>query len=156
MPTRARAAYPHTALRMSGALLRRLRVAARLGAANGNRGSGQRAMTAFEDFFERYHWALLSDDAELAARTLPVLCDTRRLALNSLQDIAFRVPRALAGPVRTATEAARIETLGCMRALSAKHKRGGSPEEVAALQVAEARCVAPAASDPEDRHDALW
>lgn len=122
---RPRRTLRHLALR--GPLLDVVRKAARLGARNGNTASGARAMVALEDFFARYHRALLSKDAEFAARTLETLRDTRAVALNAIEDLALTVPLSLGRPVRAASEAARAETLRCMSTLAAKHAPSLSP-----------------------------
>jgi hypothetical protein len=134
----ARGQLRHLALR--GRLMGVVRRAARLGARNGNSTSGVRAMAALEDFFSRYHRALLSSDAEYAARTLGTLRDTRAVALNALHDISLSVPIDLGERVLMATDAAREETLRCMSTLAAHHAPSGSP----ALAVADWSAPMPA------------
>jgi hypothetical protein len=147
----------HLALRQGGSLLRRVRRAAELGASRGNSASGARAAAALEDFFTRYHWALLHGDdgadgdakkgpdtRGLIPRTLATLRDTRALALNALAEIAFAVPLSHARPVRRAVEAARVETLTCLETLATKLAR----TDPVATQVAAAAWRGPTPHDP--------
>ena len=134
---------PHLAFR--GPLLSLVRRAARLAARNGNSASGARAMVALEDFFARYHHALLSPDVELAVRSLQTMRDTRATALNALQDLSLTVPIALGGPMRQAAEAARNETQRCMAALADRHAPSLSPS----LSAAASAWSAPQAHDPQ-------
>ena len=120
------------ALRIRGRLEAEVRKAARLGSRNGNAASGVKAMSALEDFFSRYHRAVLSNDAEFAARTLDVLRDTRAVALNALNDISMTVPSPIGGRVLKAIDLARDETLRCMSTLVARHAASGSPTMAAA------------------------
>jgi hypothetical protein len=122
---RPRQALKHLALH--GDLIDRVLRAARLGARNGNSGSGSRALASLEDFFARYHRALVSRDPALASRTLETLRDTRVVALNALTDLTMTVPLALGGPIEAAIERARSETLRCMGVLAARHAPSGSP-----------------------------
>ena len=122
---RPRQALKHLA--SHGDLIDRVLRAARLGARNGNSGSGSRALASLEDFFARYHRALVSRDPALASRTLETLRDTRVVALNALTDLTMTVPLALGGPIEAAIERARSETLRCMSALAARHAPSGSP-----------------------------
>ena len=125
--------------------------------------SRQRALVALEDFFIRYHWALVSaDDAlrvrrasgpdtdGLLSRTLAIMCDTRVVALNALEDITFVVPLSTAGPVRRAVEAARRETLACLEVLATRL----SQTDPVAAQVASVAWRGPVPNDePTRRHD---
>jgi len=141
----SRGALRHLAFRGGGRLLSLVRRAARLGARNGNSASGARALAALEDFFARHHRAMLSPDADLAARTLEAMRDTRVVALNALQDLTLTVPIALAVPIRAACEAARIETQRCLAAVADLHSSSGTAPGLAAVA---STIVAPAAHDP--------
>lgn len=167
---RARAQGPggtkHLALRRGGRLLRLVSRASAIGVRRANSASGDRAVSALEDFFMRYHWALLrADDAiaarpaglsrpdtsDLISRTLAVLCDTRTVALNALQEITFTIPLPLAGPVTRAVAAVREETLMCLEILV---DRLAQSDPVAA-QVASTAWRGPIPHDPlRSRRDA--
>lgn len=99
--------------------------ASNLGRHRGNTASGVRAMKALEDFFTRYHWALLKRPAEVAMlnRTLQMLIDTRSLAMASLEELRFMVPLANAGPIDRAATAVRMQTLACLEILAARLAR---------------------------------
>lgn len=127
----ARSELRNLALR-SRNLINVVRKAARLGARNGNTASGVKAMSALEDFFSRYHRAILSGDPEYAARTLEVLRDTRVVALNALNDVSLTVPQLLGGRALHAIDLTRDETLRCMSTLVARHAASGSPDMAAA------------------------
>ena len=142
-------------LALRGTLCAVVRRAARLGSRNGNAASGVRAMAALEDFFARYHRALLSSDVDYAARTLDVLRDTRVVALNALQEVLLSVPPDLGKRVLKATDAARTETLRCMSTLAVRHAPRGSPT----LDAARSRWASPAPHDPRGvvgRSDSLF
>lgn len=154
---RARGCTKHLALRRDGLLLRLVRRAASIGSRRGNSASGDRAIAALEDFFMRYHWALLrADDAilsrptpgpdttDLISRTLATLSDTRTIALNCIQEITFNIPLAMAGPVTRAVSAVREETLMCLEVLV---DRLAQSDPVAA-QVASAAWRGPTPHDP--------
>ena len=156
---RARKGTRHLALRRGGELLRRVSRAAALGGAHGNSASGARATTALEDFFMRYHWALLKSDEALSkgvvmhrgpdtngliSRTLSTLRDTRIVAMNSLQEISFTVPLSMAGPVRRAVALARSETLACLEVLATRLARA----DPVAAQVASVAWRGPTPHDP--------
>lgn len=149
----------HVALRRGGELLRRVRRAAALGTERGNTASGARALVALEDFFMRYHWALLKadealsagtrghegpDTGDLVSRTLSTMRDTRAVALNALAEIAFALPLPLAGPVRRAVAATRAETLACLEVLATRLARA----DPVAAQVASAAWRGPTPHDP--------
>jgi hypothetical protein len=119
--------FKHLYLRKGGSLAEKVHRAAVLGSRNGNSGSGTKAIVTLEDFFNRYHRALVSSDPDLAKRTLEVLRDTRTIALNAIEDLAFTVPISLSKPIRIASEAARSETLECMSTLVMKHAPSMSP-----------------------------
>lgn len=137
-------AFKHLSLRKGGSLVDKVHRAALLGSKNGNNGSGTKAMAALEDFFSRYHRALMSSSPELAQRTLEVLRDTRVVALNAIEDLAFTVPIALSAPVRIASEAVRSETLECMSTLVLKHSPSMSPS----LRASMSQWASPRPHDP--------
>jgi hypothetical protein len=139
----ARSQLRNLSLRSRG-LLVAVRKAARLGSRNGNSASGVRAMAALEDFFSRYHRAVLSSDADFAARTLDTLRDTRVVALNALNDVFLTVPAPLGGRVLRAMDTARDETLRCMSTLVSRHAASGSPT----MAAASARWGSPSPHDP--------
>lgn len=118
---RASAGAPHTALRPD--VLAALAALAARFRARSHRGATDRASACLEDFFARYDRALLSDDADLAARTVPVLVDTRTSALNSIHDLAFAAPQALTKDVEAAIEVVRQSTQACLAVLARKYRR---------------------------------
>lgn len=139
--------FRHLALRNDGKLLDKVRKASLVGARNGNRGSGTKALVSLEDFFNRYHRALASKDPELAKRTLEVLRDTRTVALNAVEDLSFTVPLALSKSIREASESVRAETLECMSTLVLKHSPSLSPSLRASLT----HWSSPLPNDPSGR-----
>lgn len=117
---RASPGAPHTALRPGVARA----LAALQGGRFGTAGHAERAAAAVEDFFVRYDRALLADDGGgLAARTLPVLMDTRRAALNALVALELAAPQALVGDVRRARAAVRRGTQAAVAVLARKYRR---------------------------------
>ena len=144
--------FRHLSFRRGGKLLEKVRRASLMGARNGNKASGTKALATLEDFFNRYHRALASEDPDLAKRTLEVLRDTRSVALNAIEDLSFTVPLALARPIRQASESVRSETLECMSTLVLKHSPSLSPSLRAALT----HWSSPLPNDPSgligDRH----
>ena len=140
-------ALRHLSLRNGGKLLDKVRKASIVGSRNGNRGSGTKALVTLEDFFNRYHRALASEDPDLARRTLEVLRDTRTVALNAIEDLTFTVPLALSKPIREASESVRAETLECMSTLVLKHSPSLSPSLRAALT----HWSSPLPNDPSGR-----
>ena len=76
----------------------------------------------------------MSDDAELAARTLPVLMDTRAEALHALQTLNMSRPHALSAPLQRAEAVARRITLECASLLAQKH--AGAPSVRVAAETA--------------------
>ena len=136
--------FKHLYLRKGGSLAKKVHKAVVLGSRNGNNGSGTKAIVTLEDFFIRYHRALVSSDPDLAKRTLEVLRDTRVVALNAIEDLAFTVPIALSKPIRIASEAARTETLECMSTLAMKHAPALSP----GLSASMSQWASPRPNDP--------
>jgi hypothetical protein len=91
-----------------------------------------------EDFYARYHRALLDGSAagpELAARTLGVLSDSRVEALNAIHELSMCLPPSRKGVVLRAAEAVRVDTLRCERMLAARHAPSLSPSLAVAADV---------------------
>lgn len=131
-------AVKNLSVREGGRVLSAVLRAARAGERHGNGASGRRALAVLEDFYARYHRALLDGSAggpELAARTLGVLSDSRVEALNAIHELSMCLPPSRKGVVLRAAEAVRVDTLRCERMLAARHAPSLSPSLAVAADV---------------------
>lgn len=152
--------YKHLELRNNGQLLLQLKRVSRLGRRFGMSAFMDRTMACLDDFFRRYHWGILVISAKHRRnvrgqdieRMILTLQDLRTVALNSMQDITFRIPQAFDQRVKEATQAVTEETTFCLINLMSKVRRQGNSVDTARMQVAENMCTGPVAIDVKNDH----
>ena len=111
-------AMEHTSLRPG--VVRALEFVRRENAVR-DKGATRTIEACVEDFFSRFDAALLGP-ADLAARSVQVLIDTRAEALAAFGALLSHArPAALTGPLRAAERVVRLETQRCLMILGNKH-----------------------------------
>lgn len=132
--------HRHLDMRCQGRLTKRLRSLAKLGRKFGLADFVNRAIVVLETYFRLYHWIMIFGGtraklaSSIAARNLQTLHDLRTSALNSMQDIVYRTPRAYDDTVNKTTRSVEVEVDACLRNVVDLVHRLGNNVDIARIQ----------------------